>query len=230
MSVSQCYVIRRNLISLQPPPEADRNGVIIRYDIFYLEEEEEEETNTTLASPRVFSVAEYTPSDPEASGHSTRLGGLAGGKRYLVKMRAATSVGAGPNSTLVSIVTLEREKTNSLLSFSPFTSSLHLSFLSFMIIFLLLSPFFNLFFIVSFSPFFLPLPCMHTLSLPAFPLLLVLAIGVPAASLLLLLCLLVSLCLCYRCCYLRSRAGKHSPLTEEAADLFGQQRKRKGRV
>ena len=157
MSVSQCYVIRRNLISLQPPPEADRNGVIIRYDIFYLEEEEEEETNTTLASPRVFSVAEYTPSDPEASGHSTRLGGLAGGKRYLVKMRAATSVGAGPNSTLVSIVTLEREKTNSLLSFSPFTSSLHLSFLSFMIISLRCFfpsslTFFYWFFIVSFSP------------------------------------------------------------------------------
>jgi hypothetical protein len=157
-------------ISWLPPSEADRNGVIIRYDIFYLEMEEDE-TNDTSASPRVFSAAEYTPSDLEASNHSTRLGGLAGGKRYLVKMRAATSPGAGPNSTLVSTVTLE-----------------------------------------------------------PFPLLLVLAIGVPAASLLLLLCLLVSLCVCYRCCYRRSRAGKHSPLTEEAADLSGQQRKRKGRV
>ena len=91
-------------VPLQAPPEADRNGVIIRYDIFYREMEENSTSDTQL-----FSLAEYTPSQPQASSHSTRLGGLAGGKRFQVKLRAATSVGVGPNSTLVSTETLERE-------------------------------------------------------------------------------------------------------------------------
>ena len=99
--------VKENFLSPQAPPEAERNGIIIRYDIFY---REMGETNSTSSAPlSVFSVAEYTPSDPQASDHSTRLGGLAGGKKYQVKLRAATSVGVGPNSTLVSTETLERK-------------------------------------------------------------------------------------------------------------------------
>ena len=90
--------------------ETDRNGVIVRYDIYYrkMEEEGSEGDNTTFES---FSKAEHTPPDPLSERHSTRLGGLEGGRRYEVKIGAATSVGVGPNSTVVTAETLEREHT-----------------------------------------------------------------------------------------------------------------------
>ena len=104
-------------LPLQPPSEGDRNGVIIRYDIYYRqtdsedeeEEEEDEEAVNSTSDPRPFFKAEHTPRDPLAMSHSTRLGGLRGGQRYQVKIRGATSVGAGPNSTVVTADTLERE-------------------------------------------------------------------------------------------------------------------------
>lgn len=57
-----------------------------------------------------FIKVEHMPSDPLATAHSTHLGGLEGGKRYEVKISAATAAGVGPNSTLVSEETLEREQ------------------------------------------------------------------------------------------------------------------------
>ena len=100
------------LCAPQPPPEADRNGIISRYDIFFrqIDTVELESSNSTALPPElVFFKAEHTPTDPGASSHSTRLGGLAGGERYEVKIAAVTSVGAGPNSTVVTAETLERE-------------------------------------------------------------------------------------------------------------------------
>ena len=72
------------------------------------EEEEEGESGGGSSLSRPFSLATYAPSDPGAATHRTRLGGLEGGRRYEVKIGAATSVGVGPNSTLATGRTLER--------------------------------------------------------------------------------------------------------------------------
>ena len=71
--------------------------------------EEEEEGEELNSEPRAFTKAEHTPFDPLAASHSARLAGLRGGRRYEVVIGAATAVGVGPNSTLVSGETLERE-------------------------------------------------------------------------------------------------------------------------
>ena len=95
--------------SLQPPLEAERNGLIVQYNIYYrqIDELEGAESNS---DPPPFTKAVHTPFDPLAASHSTRLGGLEGGRGYEVMISAATSVGAGPNSTVVTEETLEREE------------------------------------------------------------------------------------------------------------------------
>ena len=120
----------------QPPPEADRNGVISRYHIFFRQINEGEGPNST-SDPRAFSLAEHTPSDPNARSHSARLGGLAGGRSYQVKIRAVTSVGVGPNSTLVTMETLEREQQTIPCCTSSFP---FMSFLTLVCLLLSLSP------------------------------------------------------------------------------------------
>ena len=93
---------------LQAPPKTERNGVIVRYDIYYRKTKVEEGANMTLDP---FIKANHTPFNLSAESHWVRLGGLEGGRRYEVMISAATRVGVGPNSTLVTTETLEREHT-----------------------------------------------------------------------------------------------------------------------
>ena len=92
---------------LQSPLERERNGLIVRYDIYY-REMDSKGVESDSESP--FIKVEHIPSNPLATAYSTRLGGLEGGARYEVKISAATAAGVGPNSTLVSEETLEREQ------------------------------------------------------------------------------------------------------------------------
>ena len=87
-----------------------------------------ERVESNTSDPQPFTRAVHTPFDPLAPRLSTRLGGLEGGRRYEVKISAATGVGAGPNSTLVSEEILEREQSLAMISTQYHYCSLEPSF------------------------------------------------------------------------------------------------------
>lgn len=81
----------------------DKNGIILNYTIYY-----RETPDNSSVTPNYTSVTYVVPSShsEEDEPFIFTLRDLKGGKSYDIKMQAFTSVGGGPNSSVVREETL----------------------------------------------------------------------------------------------------------------------------
>ena len=79
------------LVEWEPIPQAERNGIIIRYEVWFQDQP-------------------HTPQVREALAESLTLTGLNESEVYTIMVRGVTSAGDGPYSSPVSVMTQEFSK------------------------------------------------------------------------------------------------------------------------